>query len=140
MGYFIVDSTEEADAQFGEAFVLFLPYTVKYGYTNTRNGIINLKQDGLYLSIRTFVEPYANYIGAYQDNSFYLEKVGIPEEIEAPVANIAPGSIPDIVIPEPTIIRGSYSNSTEDLLSLSASDKYAPQTVKSFRNIAKTSK
>ena len=69
--YFLVDSTPEEDEEFGEAFRVFVPYIVRYGYSWTRSGELMLL-DGAYLNIRTFEEPYASYTGAFRDNPFLL--------------------------------------------------------------------
>jgi len=69
--YSLIDSTSVADDQFGEAFRIFIPYVVVYGYAWTRNGELQVL-DGSYLSIRSFSNPYADYSGGYRDNPFVL--------------------------------------------------------------------
>lgn len=69
--YFIVSSTPVEDEEFGEAFVLFVPYMVEYGYPWSREGEIMIL-DGAYLNVRTFELPYADYRGAFADNPFVL--------------------------------------------------------------------
>lgn len=69
--YSLVDSTPVSDEQFGEAYRIFIPYVVVYGYEWTRSGELQVL-DGTYLSIRAFEKPYADYSGAYRDNPFVL--------------------------------------------------------------------
>ena len=69
--YSLIDSTPIADEQFGEAFRIFIPYVVVYGYAWTRHGELQVL-DGSYLSIRSFSNPYADYSGGYRDNPFVL--------------------------------------------------------------------
>lgn len=73
-GYYITDSTPEPDEVFGEAFVLFLPYKMHFGYEDTRRGVVDLEAGGAYVSVRAFSTLYADYVGDYRDNSFYIEK------------------------------------------------------------------
>jgi len=69
--YFIVSSTPVEDEEFGEAFVLFVPYMVEYGYPWSREGELMIL-DGAYLNVRTFELPYTDYRGAFADNPFVL--------------------------------------------------------------------
>ena len=79
-GYYIIDSTPITTEYFEEgAFVLFLPYKMHFGYTDTRQGVVDLQSGGVYVSFRTFEKLYADYSGAYRDNSFYIEKQDIDE-------------------------------------------------------------
>lgn len=79
----LVDSTPVKDPQLGEAFRIFIPWVVVFGYPWSRYGEIQVL-DGTYMNIRTFAKPYADYSGAYQDNPFLLRLsqaplVGPPE-------------------------------------------------------------
>ncbi|MFW5742798.1 MAG: vWA domain-containing protein [Spirochaetota bacterium] len=69
--YSLVDSTPVADEEFGEAYRIFIPYVVVYGYEWSRSGELQVL-DGTYLSIRAFEKPYADYSGGYRDNPFIL--------------------------------------------------------------------
>ena len=68
---FLVDSTPEPDAEFGQAFHIFIPYVLEFGYPWSRRGEV-LVVDGTYLSLRAFAKPQADYSGPYRDNSFIL--------------------------------------------------------------------
>lgn len=76
-GYYLVDSTVEKHPVLGEAFHIFIPYVVIYGYPWTRNGEL-MVLDGTYLNIRTFTLPYADYSGGFKDNPFILRVVQKP--------------------------------------------------------------
>ena len=78
--YFLIDSTPLADPHFGEAFHIYIPEVVSFGYPWSRNGALRL-EDGLFLNIRTFALPYADYSGSYRDNPFTLR---IPLLAQAP--------------------------------------------------------
>ena len=70
--YFLMDSTPEPHPELGEAFRIFIPYVVTYGYAWSRMGEIQVL-DGTFLNIRTFERPYADYRGEYTDNPFKLQ-------------------------------------------------------------------
>ncbi len=80
----IIDSTPETNELLGEAFHLFIPYIVVYGYPWSRQGEI-MVLDGTWLNIRTFGASYADYDGGFADNPFELRvvqkpSIGPPEE------------------------------------------------------------
>lgn len=77
--YSLIDSTPEADAEFGKAFNLFVPYIVVYGYPWSREGEIQVL-DGTWLNIRAFGNAFADYSGGYADNPFVLRVVQKPME------------------------------------------------------------
>ena len=72
--YFLISSTVVADAEFGQAFRIFIPYLVVFGYPTARYGEISM-QDGAYFNIRSFALPYADYGGAYRDNPYSLRLI-----------------------------------------------------------------
>lgn len=75
----LIDSTPESDPVFGEAFHIYIPYIVLYGYSWSRNGETYVV-DGTYLNIRAFEKPYGDYNGAFKDNPFTLSVVQKPLE------------------------------------------------------------
>ncbi|HKK48872.1 MAG TPA: vWA domain-containing protein [Alkalispirochaeta sp.] len=89
--HFLIDSTPEPDEEFGEAFRIFIPYIVEFGYPDTRNGEV-MVLDGTYLSIRAFQEPYADYRGAFRDNPFIVRVEQAPME-GPPEGNFMPDTI-----------------------------------------------
>ncbi len=77
--YSLIDSTPEYLEGFGDAFRIFIPYIVVYGYSWSRSGEI-LVVDGTYLSIRAFGNKYADYAAGFKDNPFIIavEQVPLP--------------------------------------------------------------
>lgn len=67
----LVDSTPGNDSVFGEAFHIYIPYILNYGYPWARSGEIYVV-DGTYLNIRAFRLPYADYRASFKDNPFVL--------------------------------------------------------------------
>jgi hypothetical protein len=80
--YYLVTSTSLADPQFGQAYRLFLPYVIEFGYPEGRNGRIQL-MDQAFLSIRSFAKPWADYSGAYLDNPYKLVLTQLPPVVES---------------------------------------------------------
>ena len=69
--YSLIDSTPEQNTPLGEAFHIWVPYLIYYGYEWTRNGEVQVL-DGTFFNIRAFEKPYADYTGAFSDNPFVL--------------------------------------------------------------------
>jgi hypothetical protein len=67
----LIDSSPEADPSLGQAFHVFIPYVVQFGYAWTRNGEIFVS-DGTFVNLRTFAKAYADYTGAWRDNPFQV--------------------------------------------------------------------
>jgi hypothetical protein len=78
--YSLIDSSPAPDAQFGQAFEIFIPYVTEFGYEWTRSGEIFMK-DGTFINVRTFALPYADYRGAFQDNPY---KISVTQKPPAP--------------------------------------------------------
>lgn len=80
--YFIMDSTPEYSEDFkAEAFRLYVPFRLVYGYSWSREGEIKLKR-GMWLNIRTFRNPYGDYSAAFKDNPFILDEEFLPPAVE----------------------------------------------------------
>ena len=83
----LVDSTPQSDAQFGQAFLIFIPEEIVYGYEWGRHGTVKIGK-GTFINIRAFEKKYCDYSGGaetYFDNPymFDLERRKIPQvEIE----------------------------------------------------------
>lgn len=71
--YSLIDSTPEENDRFGQCFHIYIPETIVYGYSWTRNGIIHISE-GMFLNIRSFSKKYADYSGSFMDNSFEIAK------------------------------------------------------------------
>jgi hypothetical protein len=68
----LIDSTPETHPELGEAFHIYIPYILHYGYAYTRHGEVYV-QNGTYFNIRAFTLPYGDYRGDFQDNPFVLQ-------------------------------------------------------------------
>jgi hypothetical protein len=68
----LIDSSPESHRELGEAFHIYIPWIVYYGYENTRRGEVYVT-DGTYLNIRAFSLPYGDYRGKFLDNPFVLK-------------------------------------------------------------------
>jgi hypothetical protein len=68
----IVDSTTEPHETLGEAFHLYIPYVVRYGYPWSRNGEIYITV-GTFVNVKTFSKPYADWSGDTSDNAFVIQ-------------------------------------------------------------------
>jgi hypothetical protein len=79
--YSLIDSTPITDELLGQAFRVFIPYVIVYGYSWTRNGEVQVL-DGSYLSIRAFANQYADYSGGYRDNPFIVRVTQRPSPPE----------------------------------------------------------
>jgi hypothetical protein len=77
----IIDSTPESHPELGQAFHLYIPYILYYGYEETRHGEVYVI-DGTYFNLRAFSLPYGDYRDSYRDNPYILrvtQKEGPPE-------------------------------------------------------------
>jgi len=72
--YSLVSSTPESHPELGEAFHIFVPWLVYYGYPEGRHGEVHMA-DGTYINIRAFSLPYADYRGIFAENPFVLQAI-----------------------------------------------------------------
>lgn len=73
--YSLIDSTPEPDAEFAQAFHIYIPAEIHYGYPWTRNGTVHIDR-GTFVNIRAFSKKYADYNGGeYYDNPFMFDLV-----------------------------------------------------------------
>lgn len=70
--YSLVDSTPEPDEQFGQAFHIYIPHEMQFGYPWARNGKVTINK-GTFINIRSFEKKYADYTGAYYDNAYMFD-------------------------------------------------------------------
>jgi len=88
----IVDSTVEEHPLLGEAFHLFIPYVVVYGYPWSRSGQVQITQ-GAFLNLKTFSMPYADWTGETRDNPFVLELAPEKEQSIQPEGDYLPAAV-----------------------------------------------
>lgn len=92
----LIDSTVEQNTPLGDAFHIWIPYIILYGYDWSRNGEVEVK-DGTFFNIRTFTKPYGDYSGDFKDNPFMLRVTQKPLEsedaIEAETTSYSSGAV-----------------------------------------------
>ena len=94
--YSLVSSTPVPHAELGEAFHIYIPWIVYYGYEGMRQGEVYVG-DGTYFNIRAFEFPYADYRGRFMDNPFILHVAQrIPERPEGNYSAEAERAFQDI--------------------------------------------
>jgi hypothetical protein len=113
--YSLISSTPNAHPEFGQAFHIYIPYVLYYGYAESRHGEVFVS-DGTYLNIRAFTLPYADYRGAFMDNPFVMEANQVP-----PSGNIEGNFLPETVESFKEIAKSGggeliYVNGTDELI------------------------
>ena len=112
--YSLVDSTTERTKIFGggevDAFHIFIPEILVYGYEWSRHGEITIGK-GTFINIRSFEKPYADYTGDYMDSPFMFDLKVQKRIIKKPVPKPAPEPEPE---PEPieepeTVLTDDYN-------------------------------
>lgn len=141
--YPLMDSTPEPDPVFGEAFHIFIPSEIAYGYPWTRNGVLKIGR-GTFINIRAFEKKYGDYTGDYADNPFMFDlgkavakKRPLPPpepepdfpEIEEPVVRE-----PEVPAPVPEPLEPESVDEEPEVILLT--DDYNPDAAESFKNIA----
>jgi hypothetical protein len=89
--YSLIDSTPEAHPELGQAFHIYIPYILYYGYTDTRHGEVYVV-DGTYLNLRAFSLPSGDYRGDFHDNPYMLRVLQAPLP-PAPEGNYMPDTV-----------------------------------------------
>ncbi len=97
--YSLIDSTPEKDEQFGEAFHIYIPSEIQYGYPWTRNGKLKIDR-GTFINIRSFGKKYGDYDGGFYDNAFMFD-LGKPVKKAKPVQKVVEEV--KVVVPEPVV-------------------------------------
>jgi hypothetical protein len=126
--YSLVSSTVINHPVFGQAFHIYIPYIIYYGYEDSRHGEVYLT-DGTFLNIRSFSLPHADYRGAFKDNPFVLEA---KQEPPMTVTEVIPEPVTTEVISEPAVPETKHESQPDP------AQKYTPETVKAFEEIAKS--
>jgi len=116
----LVSSTPQPHPELGEAFHIFIPWIVNYGYEYTRNGVVQMT-NGAFINIRTFSYPYADYRGVFADNPFILHGIQRADEKEEEEHPEEPGEIEETEESFRSIAREgkgdfSYASDPSDLI------------------------
>lgn len=95
--YSLIDSSPEQNTPLGEAFHIWVPYLIYYGYEWDRHGEVQVL-DGTFFNIRAFEKPYADYTGSFSDNPFVLRvtQKSIKEVHEAAFSESAAASFSEL--------------------------------------------
>ncbi|MBP5483863.1 MAG: hypothetical protein J6X99_06375, partial [Bacteroidales bacterium] len=105
-----------------DAFHIYIPETIVYGYEWSRNGEITIGK-GTFINIRSFEKPYADYTGDYMDSPFMFDlkikkravikpaPAPAPEPVPEPEPELEPVPEPE---PEPAVIPGPDRESPEE--------------------------
>lgn len=117
--YSLMDSTPEKDSQFGQAFHIFIPNEMAYGYPWSRNGTVKIAR-GTFINIRTFEKKYGDYTGSYADNPFMFDFGKVPEKKEVKSEPPAPTAPPKKKIPAKKTPKTEKIVLTDDYNSLAA--------------------
>ncbi len=87
--YSLVDSTVEKTDFFDEAFHIYIPKKIVYGYEWSRHGEVELGK-GTFINIRSFEKPYADYSGDYMDSPFMFDLKTFKKTVKKAVPKIEP--------------------------------------------------
>ena len=94
--YSLVSSTSVPHPELGEAFHVYIPWLVYYGWEGGRYGEVYVG-NGTYFNIRSFELPYADYRGRFADNPFVLNITQrMPERPEGRYSEEAERAFEDI--------------------------------------------
>ena len=114
--YSLVDSTPERTKVFGEeveAFHIYIPETLVYGYEWSRKGEITIGK-GTFINIRSFEKPYADYTGDYMDSPFMFDLKVQKRIVKKPVPKVEPPLPEPEPEPEPEPIEEPETVLTDD--------------------------
>ena len=116
--YSLIDSTPEKNTPLGEAYHIWIPYIILYGYDWSRSGEIEVK-DGTFFNIRTFAKPYGDYTGNFQDNPFTLRVTQKPvEKVPPPDPSYSDEAVKTFTdLADTTEGEMIYAKGPEDILS-----------------------
>ena len=141
--YPLMDSTPEPDPAFGEAFHIFIPSEIAYGYPWTRNGVLKIGR-GTFINIRAFEKKYGDYTGDYADNPFMFDlgkavakkRPLPPPEPEPDFPEIEEPAVrePEVPAPVPEPLEPESVDEEPEVILLT--DDYNPDAAESFKNIA----
>lgn len=101
--YSLIDSTAEKDEEFGEAFHIYIPSEIEYGYEWTRHGKVKINR-GTFINIRSFSKKYGDYTGTFSDNPFMFDLGKIPPKKQEPKVQKLPQPLPQPE-PEPPVLQ-----------------------------------
>lgn len=123
--YSLIDSTPENTSFLGEAFHIYIPKKMKYGYDWGRNAEVVIGK-GTFINIRCFELPYGDYNGEFVDNPFVFNM-----EVKKPAPKIV----------EPTVLYNEDAEETFKKISDSIIYSQGPETlIDDIRSILESAK
>ncbi|WP_178843197.1 vWA domain-containing protein [uncultured Treponema sp.] len=138
--YSLIDSTAEKDEEFGEAFHIYIPSEIEYGYEWTRHGKVKINR-GTFINIRSFSKKYGDYSGTFSDNPFMFDLGKIPPKKQEPKVQKLPQPLPQpqpqppvLQLPEEPQVKEETPPQKEESIVLT--DDYNPVAAASFTDIA----
>ncbi|WP_147635140.1 vWA domain-containing protein [Treponema pectinovorum] len=141
--YSLIDSSVEADSEFGECFHIYIPSELEYGYPWSRNGTVKIGR-GTFINIRAFEKKYGDYTGAFLDNPFMFDLGKVQKtapkkqetqiKTEQPQKTLPLQKTPVVEkLPEPTPVIEEIADFEEPIV---LTDDYNPLAASSFSDIA----
>lgn len=137
--YSLLDSTVEKTDFFGDAFHIFIPKTVVYGYEWSRHGEVELGK-GTFINIRSFEKPYADYSGDYMDNPFMFDLKVFKKTVKTvrkEVKKLEKKETPQPVLEPEVLDEPEIFEEPEILEEVILTDNYNPVASEKFSEISK---
>ncbi len=137
--YSLLDSTVEKTDFFGDAFHIFIPKTVVYGYEWSRHGEVELGK-GTFINIRSFEKPYADYSGDYMDNPFMFDLKVFKKTVKTvrkEVKKIEKKETPQPVLEPEVLDEPEIFEEPEVQAEIILTDNYNPVASEKFSEISK---
>lgn len=137
--YSLLDSTVEKTDFFGNAFHIFIPKTVVYGYEWSRHGEVELGK-GTFINIRSFEKPYADYSGDYMDNPFMFDLKVFKKTVKTvrkEVKKVEKKETPQPVLEPEVLDEPEIFEEPEVQAEIILTDNYNPVASEKFSEISK---
>ena len=137
--YSLLDSTVEKPDFFGDAFHIFIPKTVVYGYEWSRHGEVELGK-GTFINIRSFEKPYADYSGDYMDNPFMFDLKVFKKTVKTvrkEVKKVEKKETPQPVLEPEVLDEPEIFEEPEVQAEIILTDNYNPVASEKFSEISK---
>ena len=137
--YSLLDSTVEKTDFFGDAFHIFIPKTVVYGYEWSRHGEVELGK-GTFINIRSFEKPYADYSGDYMDNPFMFDLKIFKKTVKTvrkEVKKVEKKETPQPVLEPEVLDEPEIFEEPEVQAEIILTDNYNPVASEKFSEISK---
>lgn len=132
--YSLVDSSTEPDPVFGEAFHIYIPEVLDYGYEWERHGSVTIGK-GTFINVRTFEKKYADYSGAFMDSPFMFDLQTRKKVVKKPVVK-KPEQKPVVKNDPPEELHPVEEPVFEEPEEVILTDEYNPRANDSFKEIA----